>query len=59
MKQERLRKMIKTMYLLRSILTKKNENDYVFKFSSKSKMIRDIDKIIHLGLEEFYSLRIN
>ena len=59
MEQEKLRKMIKAMYLLKDILLKKNENDLAFKISSKSKVIQDLDQIIHLGLEEFYSLRTN
>ena len=59
MKQEKLRRMIKAMYLLRKILLKKNENDIAFKISPKSKVIGDVDHIIHLGLEEFYLLRTN
>ena len=59
MEQERLRKMIKAMYLLKRVLLKKNENDLAFKVSPKSKVIRDVDRIINLGLEEFYSLRTN
>lgn len=57
MEQEKLRKMIKAMYLLKGILIKKNENDLAFQTSSKSKIIREIDQIIHMSLEEFYSFR--
>ncbi|PTN09324.1 hypothetical protein [Mangrovibacterium marinum] len=59
MEQEKLRKMIKAMYLLKSIIAKKNDDDGVFRHKSKSVMMNDIQDIINLGLEEFYMLRMN
>lgn len=59
MEQERLRKMIKAMYLLKDIIAKKKDDDRAFKLKPKSKVIREIQDIINLGLEEFYSLRTN
>jgi len=59
MEQEKLRKMIKAMYLLKNIIVKKSENDTAFKLAPKSKVIQEIDQIISLGLEEFYALRAN
>ena len=57
MREERLKKMIKAMYLLKEVLNKKSDNDIAFKSSPKSKIIGEVDQIIHLGLEEFYALR--
>lgn len=59
MEQEKLRKMIKAMYLLKDILAKKSDDDRAFKLSAKSKIIQEIQEIINLGLEEFYALRAN
>jgi hypothetical protein len=59
MEQDRLKKMIKAMYLLREILLKKHENDRAFKFKSKSKVLGEVDEIIDMGLEEFYAPRMN
>jgi hypothetical protein len=59
MEQEKLRKMIKAMYLLKDIMAKKSDNDRVFRKRSKSKVINDIQDIINLGLEEFYTFRVN
>lgn len=59
MEQEKLRKMIKAMYLLKSIMAKKSDDDRVFRKRSKSKVINDIQDIINLGLEEFYAPRMN
>ncbi|RKD90067.1 hypothetical protein [Mangrovibacterium diazotrophicum] len=59
MEQERLRKMIKAMYLLKDIMAKKSDDDRAFKLKPKSKVIGDIQAIINLGLEEFYTLRTN
>jgi hypothetical protein len=59
MKEDRLKKMIKTMYLLREILRQKKEDDRAFKFKSKSKVLNEVDDIIDRSLEEFYSLRVN
>ena len=57
MEQERLRKMIKAMYLLKDILIKKNEDDVAFKIRPKAKVVRDVQDIINLSLEEFYTAR--
>lgn len=59
MKVDRLKKMIKTMYLLRDVLKQKHENDNAFKFKPKSKVLNEVDEIIDKRLEEFYSLRIS
>ncbi len=59
MEQERLRKMIKAMYLLKEILVKKNEDDKAFKIRPKAKVIGEVQDIINLSLEEFYTLRTN
>ena len=59
MKEDRLKKMIKTMYLLREVLKQKQEDDKAFRFTPKSKVIREVDDIIDRSLEEFYSFRIN
>ncbi len=59
MKEDRLKKMIKAMYLLREILRQKQEDDRAFKFKPKSKVLTEVDDIIDRSLEEFYSLRVN
>ncbi|MBL7969170.1 MAG: hypothetical protein JNK09_19365 [Prolixibacteraceae bacterium] len=59
MKEDRLKKMIKTMYLLREILKQKQEDDRAFKFKPKSKVLTEVDEIIDRSLEEFYALRVN
>jgi len=59
MKEDRLKKMIKAMYLLREVLRQKQEDDRAFRFTPKSKVLRDVDEIIDRGLEEFYSYRVN
>lgn len=59
MKEDRLKKMIKTMYLLREILRQKKEDDRAFKFKPKTKVLNEVDDIIDRSLEEFYSLRVN
>jgi hypothetical protein len=59
MKEDRLKKIIKTMYLLRDVLRQKQEDDRAFKFKPKSKVLTEVDEIIDRSLEEFYSLRIN
>ncbi|MEI8114090.1 MAG: hypothetical protein WCI54_10690 [Bacteroidia bacterium] len=59
MKEDRLKKMIKTMYLLRDVLKQKNEDDNAFKFKPKSKVLTEVDDMIDRSLEEFYSLRIS
>ena len=59
MKEDRLKKMIKTMYLLREVLRQKQEDDRAFKFKPKNKVLTEVDEIIDRSLEEFYSLRVS
>ncbi|MFA5329802.1 MAG: hypothetical protein WC384_18545 [Prolixibacteraceae bacterium] len=59
MKEDRLKKMIKAMYLLREVLRQKQEDDRAFKFNPKTKVLTEVDDIIDRSLEEFYSLRVN
>ena len=59
MKEDRLKKMIKAMYLLREVLRQKHEDDRAFKFKPKSKVLTEVDEIIDRSLEDFYSLRVN
>ncbi len=59
MKEDRLKKMIKAMYLLREVLRQKQEDDRAFRFKQKSKVLTEVDEIIDRSLEEFYSLRIS
>ncbi|OFX63388.1 MAG: hypothetical protein A2066_09940 [Bacteroidetes bacterium GWB2_41_8] len=59
MKEDRLKKMIKALYLLREILKQKREDDRAFKYKSKLKVLTEVDEIIDRSLEDFYSLRIN
>jgi len=59
MKEDRLKKMIKTMYLLREVLRQKQEDDQAFRFKPKTKVLTEVDEIIDRGLEEFYSLRVS
>ena len=59
MKEDRLKKMIKAMYLLREVLRQKQEDDKAFRFKPKTKVLKEVDEIIDRGLEEFYSLRIS
>lgn len=58
MKEDKLKKMIKAMYLLREVLRQKQEDDTAFRFAPKSKVLREVDEIIDQSLEEFYSFRI-
>jgi len=59
MKEDRLKKMIQTMYLLREVLRQKQEDDQAFRFKPKTKVLIEVDEIIDQGLEEFYSLRVS
>ena len=59
MKEDRLKKMIKAMYLLREVLRQKQEDDKAFKFKPKSKVLTEVDDIIDRSLEDFYLLRVN
>jgi hypothetical protein len=59
MKEDRLKKMIKAMYLLREVLRQKQEDDQAFRFKPKTKVLTEVDEIIDRGLEEFYSLRVS
>ena len=47
------------MFLLREILLKKKDDDCAFQLKSKSAVIGEVDEIIDLGLEEFYTLRMS
>jgi len=47
------------MYLLRDILIQKQEDDRAFQFKTKLKVLIEVDDIIDISLEEFYSLRVN
>lgn len=59
MKEDRLKKMIKTMYLLREVLKQKQEDDKAFRFKPKSIVLTEVDDIIDRSLEDFYSLRVS
>jgi len=59
MKEYRLKKMIKTLYLLRDVLLQKDDDDKAFKFKPKSMVLTEVDDIIDRSLEEFYSLRVS
>ena len=59
MKEDRLKKMIKAMYLLREVLRRKQEDDKAFRFKPKTKVLKEVDEIIDRSLEEFYSLRVS
>jgi hypothetical protein len=59
MKEDRLKKLIKAMYLLRETIRQKQEDDRAFMFRSKTKVLTEVDDIIDRSLEEFYSLRVN
>ena len=59
MREDRLKKKIKTMYLLRNVILQKKEDDKAFKIKPKTKVITEVDDIIDRSLEEFYSLRIS
>jgi len=59
MMEDRLKKMIKTMYLLREVLRQKQEDDKAFRFKPKSKVLKEVDDIIDRSHEEFYSLRVS
>jgi hypothetical protein len=59
MKEDRLKKMIKAMYLLREVLRLKHEDDIAFRFEQKSRVLTEVDDIIDRSLEDFYSLRVS
>lgn len=59
MKEDRLKKMIKAMYLLREVLRRKQEDDKAFRFKPKTKVLKEVDEIIERSLEEFYALRVS
>lgn len=59
MKEDRIKKMIKTMYLLREVLRQKQDDDRAFKFKPKTKVLTEVDEIIDRSLEDFYALRVN
>ena len=59
MKEDRIKKMIKTMYLLREVLRQKQDDDRAFKFKPKTKVLSEVDEVIERGLEDFYALRVS
>lgn len=59
MKEDRLKKMIKAMYLLREVLKLKQEDDRAFKIKPKYMVLSEIEDIIDRSLEEFYLQRVN
>jgi len=59
MKEDRLKKMIKAMYLLREVLRLKQEDDRAFKFKPKYMVLTELEEIIDRSLEEFYLERVN
>jgi len=59
MKEDRLKKMIKTLYLLREVLKQKKEDDRAFRFKPKKLVLTEVDEIIDRSLEDFYALRVN
>jgi len=59
MKEDRLKKMINAMYLLREVLRLKQEDDRAFKFKPKNMVLTEIEEIIDRSLEEFYLERVN
>jgi len=59
MKEDRIKKMIKTMYLLREVLRHKQDDDRAFKFKPKIKVLKEVDEIIERSLEDFYALRVS
>jgi len=40
-------------------MAEKNDDDRVFRFKTKAKLIGEMQDIINLGLEEFYTLKAN
>jgi hypothetical protein len=58
-KREKLRKMIKAMYLLKDIIGEKQENDVSFSKTPKQKIIADLNEIIDLSLEDYYSTNLS
>lgn len=59
MLEDKLKKMIKMMYLFREVLSLKQEDDRAFKFKSKYLVLTEIEEIIDRSLEEFYLRRVN
>jgi hypothetical protein len=59
MKEDRIIKMIKAMYLLREVLIKKPDGDMTFKFKPKTKVLNEVDEIIERRLEDLYTLRMS
>jgi hypothetical protein len=57
--REKLRKMIKAMYLLKDIIGEKQENDVSFRQTPKKKIIADLNEIIDLSLEDYYSTNLS
>ncbi|GET34807.1 hypothetical protein PbJCM13498_36700 [Prolixibacter bellariivorans] len=51
--------MIKAMYLLKDIIGEKQENDVSFRQTPKKKIIADLNEIIDLSLEDYYSTNLS
>jgi hypothetical protein len=54
--REKLRKILKAMYLLKDEIREKKETDGVFKNASKKKILKNLNLIIDKGLEELYPI---
>jgi len=54
--REKLRKMLKTMYLLKDVIREKKETDAAFKHASKKQILKKLNLIIDKGLEEYYPI---
>lgn len=57
--QEKLREKIRSMYALRDAILKKRDDDRSFSEKPKKMILTELDEVIDLGLEEFYSLRMS
>lgn len=59
MKEDRLKKVIRSLYLLRKVLLQKQEDDTTFRIKPKTTILSEVDLLIDRRLEEFYSLRLS
>lgn len=57
--QEKLREKIRSMYALRDAILKKRDDDRSFSEKPKKIILTELDEVIDLGLDEFYSLRMS
>jgi len=58
MKEKQLQCLIKTMYLLKDLVAEKKEFDHIFEQKSKNQILKEIEELIDLILEEFYRSRM-